>query len=84
MNSANDVRIVQVFAGTTWQAQLVKGLLDANGVPCMIKDETISAVTSPYATIEGEVLVVVSEEYEAQALKVIEENTIPETIETQE
>lgn len=78
MNGANEEKLVQVFAGNLWQAQLVKGLLDANAVPCMINDETIGAVTSQYAPNVGDVYVMVTEENEAQAIKVIEENTIPD------
>ncbi len=78
MNGANEEKLVQVFAGNLWQAQLVKGLLDANAVPCMINDETIGAVTSQYAPNVGDVYVIVTEEHEAEALRVIEENTIPD------
>ena len=78
MNGANEEKLVQVFAGNVWQAQLGKGLLDANAVPCMIKDETVGAVISQYAPNIGDVYVIVTEEHEAEALKVIEENTIPD------
>lgn len=78
MNGANEEKFVQVFTGNVWQAQLVKGLLDANAVPCMIKDETIGAVVSLYAPNIGDFYVIVAEEHEAQARKVIEESTIPD------
>lgn len=78
MKSINEERLVQVFAGNVWQAQLVKGLLDANSIPCAINDETVGAVISQYAANIGDVYVVVTEEDEARALKVLEENTIPE------
>ena len=84
MNGANEEKFVQVYAGNLWQAQLVKGLLDSNAVPCIIKDDTIGAVTSQYAPNVGDVYVIVAEEHEKQALKVIEENTIPETPLTEE
>ena len=77
MNSVNEERLVQVFAGNVWQAQLVKGLLDANGIPCAINDETVGAVISQYAPNIGDVYVVVTEENKEKALKVIKENTIP-------
>jgi hypothetical protein len=57
---------------------LVKGLLDANAIPCTLNDETIGAVTSSYAPNVGDVVVVVNEEDEKAALEVIEGNTIPE------
>ncbi|MBQ5644814.1 MAG: DUF2007 domain-containing protein [Bacteroidaceae bacterium] len=74
MVDVNKEKLVTVFAGTVWQAELIKGLLDANGIPCAIMDETIGAVTSSYAGLEGDVLVVVPEDEKAQALRVIEQN----------
>lgn len=82
MNSVNEERLVQVFAGNVWQAQLVKGLLDANGIPCAINDETVGAVISQYAPNIGDVYVVVTEENREKALKVIKENTNPENTQT--
>lgn len=78
MNGANEEKFVQVYAGNLWQAQLVKGLLDANAVPCVINDETLGAVTSHYAPNVGDVYVVVSEADKERALEVIEQNTIPD------
>ncbi len=82
MNNVNEEKLVQVFAGNVWQAQLVKGLLDANGIPCAINDETVGAVISQYAPNIGDVYVVVTEENREKALKVIKENTIPENTQT--
>ncbi len=79
MNGANEEKFVQVYAGNLWQAQLVKGLLDANAVPCVINDETLGAVTSHYAPNVGDVYVVVNEADKERALEVIEQNTIPDT-----
>ena len=39
-------KLVEVYAGTLWQAEVVKGLLDANGIPCAVIDETIGSVQS--------------------------------------
>ena len=41
--------LVEVFRGNLWEAELVKGLLKSAGVEAMLKDETLSAVTSPYS-----------------------------------
>ena len=83
MNGANEEKLVQVFAGNLWQAQLVKGLLDANAIPCTLNDDTIGAVTSSYAPNVGDVYIVVTEENEKIALKLIEENTIPDAPEVE-
>ena len=74
MYDVNNEKLVTVFAGTAWQAERIKGMLDANDIPCAIMDETIGAVTSSYAGLEGDVLVVVAEEEKARALEVIEKN----------
>ena len=62
MNDANKEKLITVFTGTAWQAELIKGLLDTNDVPCAIMDETIGAITSSYAGFGKGVLVVVNEE----------------------
>lgn len=72
MTDVNKEKLVMVFSGTLWQAELIKGLLDSNGIPCAIMDETIGAVTSSYAGLDGTVLVVVNEEDKARALEIIE------------
>ena len=38
--------LIEVFRGSLWGAELVKGLLESAGVSAMLKDETLSAVTS--------------------------------------
>lgn len=68
--------LVEVFRGNLWEAELVKGLLESAGVQAMIKDETLSAVTSPYANAEGRVLVMVNKEEEVYAKKVVAERKI--------
>ncbi|MBO7193859.1 MAG: DUF2007 domain-containing protein [Bacteroidaceae bacterium] len=75
MTDANKEKLFTVFTGTVWQAELIKGLLDANNIPCAIMDETIGAITSSYAGTESNVLVVVNEEEKEKALEIIKENT---------
>ena len=74
MYDVNNEKLVTVFAGTAWQAELIKGVLDTNGIPCAIMDETIGAVTSSYAGFGKGVLVVVNEEDKESALAIIEQN----------
>ena len=52
-------KLVKVFSGNLWQAQIIQGLLEANHIVSILEDDTLSAVTSPYATLGGEVLVLV-------------------------
>ena len=67
-------KLVEVYAGTLWQAEVIKGLLDANSIPCAVLNETIGAVTSPYSPTSGDVLVVVDEKDKPRAIEVIEKN----------
>ena len=73
MYDVNNEKLVTVFAGTAWQAELIKGMLDANDIPCAIMDETIGAITSSYAGFGKGVLVVVNEEDKEKALEIIKE-----------
>lgn len=68
--------LVEVFKGTLWEAELIKGLLNSAGVEAMIKDETLSAVTSPYSTMGGQVLVMVNKEEEVYARKVVAQRKV--------
>ena len=65
--------LIEVFRGSLWEAELVKGLLEAAGVTAMLKDETLSAITSPYSNIGGVVLVMVNKEEEVFARKGVAE-----------
>ena len=63
--------MVEVYAGTLWQAQVVKGLLDANSIECAVIDATIGAVTSSYSPTAGDAVVVVDEKDCVRALEII-------------
>jgi hypothetical protein len=65
-------KLVEVYAGSLWQAEVINGLLNANGIPCAIMDNTIGTVTSPYSLSSGDVSVVVEEKYKEHAIEVIE------------
>lgn len=68
--------LVEVFRGSLWEAEIVKGLLNSAGVSSMIKDEGLSMVTSPYLDMGGgQVLVMVNKEEEVYARKVVAEKT---------
>lgn len=76
MNEKTYGSLVEVFRGNLWEAELVKGLLSSAGVEAMLKDETLSAVTSPYATVGGTVLVMVNKEEEVYARKIVKERKV--------
>jgi hypothetical protein len=68
--------LVKIFGGNLWQAQLIQGLLEANNIACMLRNDTLSAVTSPYSTIGGEVWVLVDERDKDMAGSIIERECI--------
>lgn len=61
----------EVFEGTLWEAEVVKGLLQSVGISCLLRDETMGAVTSPYLTLGGIVKILVQEDDFAKAEQVI-------------
>lgn len=61
----------EVFEGTLWEAEVVKGLLQSVGISCLLWDETMGAVTSPYLTLGGIVRILVQEEDFAKATNII-------------
>lgn len=73
---ATQHHLVKVFNGNLWQAQLVQGLLESNHIKCMIENDTMSAVTSPYATLGGEVWVLVNDCDEDEANGIIKDSCL--------
>ncbi len=69
-------RLVKIFGGNLWQAQLVQGLLEDNNIACVLRNETMSAVTSPYATLGGEVWVLVDESDKESAANVLRKECV--------
>lgn len=47
MKSTDYSRTVEVFKGSPWEAELVKGLLENNGIATIIKDGLMSTI-APY------------------------------------
>lgn len=68
MKDRNEELLVEVFSGSPWEAELVKGLLESNGIPASLKDGMMTTI-APY--ISNEVAVQVNEEnYEASMVVV--------------
>ena len=75
-NGKSQNRLVKVFSGSLWQAQVIQGLLEANHIVSILENETLSAVTSPYATLGGEVFVLVDIRDRDFAVKLISTNSL--------
>ena len=68
--------LIKIFGGNLWQAQLVQGLLEANDIPCVLRNETMSAVTAPYATLGGEVWVMIDERNREMAESILNKECV--------
>lgn len=61
---------VEVFSGSPWEAELIKGLLESNDIRCVIKDGILGTL-APYIAPSVSVLVT-DDKYEA-ATEIIRE-----------
>lgn len=61
----------EVFEGSLWEAEIVKGLLNTENVNCMLRDETLGAITSPYLTLGGKVKILVNDEDYQRAMSIM-------------
>ena len=52
MNTDNEIEPVEVFAGTAWQAGVVKSLLEDAGIESFLKD-AIMGTLNPWWTAPG-------------------------------
>ncbi len=82
MNESKDKgQIVEVFNGSRWEAELVKGLLESNGIIAEVKDGLISSL-APY--LSPTVSVMVNDDQYDDAMEVIKNrdknDDIPETV----
>ena len=60
----------EVFEGSLWEAELVKGLLQAEQIDCMLRDETLGVITSPYLSGDNVKIPVNDEDFQ-QAYRVV-------------
>lgn len=70
MKSTDNSHTIEVFKGSPWEAELVKGLLESNGIATIVKDGLMSTI-APY--IAPDMAVLVSEERFEEAMKIIRE-----------
>lgn len=74
MKDKNDEFLVDVFTGSPWEAELVKGQLEANGVQASLKDGLMTTI-APY--ISNEVVVQVNEKDYETAMGVVRDRERP-------
>lgn len=73
MKNQDQSRLVAVFSGQRMEAEIIKGMLEANGILSMLKDESLSGVISPYLSTENRgIKVLVNPEDEAAARQLIQ------------
>ena len=70
MKEEDKSKLIEVFTGSPWEAELVKGLLENNGIATIIKDGLMSTI-APY--IAPDVTILVSEETYEDAMEIIRE-----------
>lgn len=68
MNAEANNRTIEVFRGPAWEAEIIKGLLEQNGIPALIQKGSLGAI-APYLT--PDVGLLVSEEKRDAALELI-------------
>ncbi|MCD8031287.1 MAG: DUF2007 domain-containing protein [Bacteroides sp.] len=68
MKKSADKTLVEVFAGSPWEAELIKGLLESQGIQAVLKDGILGTLT-PY--ISPEVAVLVNQENYESAIELI-------------
>lgn len=62
-------RVVEVFSGSPWEAELVKGLLESNGINSILRDGDIAAI-APYYEGQEVTIFVEQKDYES-AMEII-------------
>ena len=67
MKEKDTSKLIEVFKGSLWEAELVKSLLDSNDVPCVLKDGMVVNVVLPSSAVT----VLVNEENFETAMEVV-------------
>ena len=76
MKEEDNSRLVEVFNGSRWEAELIKGLLESNDIEALLKDGLMTAI-APY--ISPTVSVMVKEEDYESAMEVIRSRSKADT-----
>lgn len=71
MKEEDKSKLIEVYKSSPWEAELVKGLLNANGIQAMLKDSMLPNIILPAVVID--VAVLVNEKDYEGAMEVIRE-----------
>lgn len=75
MKKEDKSKLIEVFKGSPWEADLVKSMLADNGVECALKDSLVANVVLPASAVEVSVQVVEADfEAARQVVETYEEN----------
>lgn len=79
MKAEDKSKLVKVYSGTPWEAELIRGLLASHHIQSMLKDGIVANVIFPKTAVDIAVMVNESD-YEAamQILREREETQLPE------
>ena len=71
MNEKQD--LVCVFKGDSFESEVVRARLEADGIPAMIMNNSLSAIFSTYTAMAGPASVMVNSQDEERAVKLLQE-----------
>jgi hypothetical protein len=63
--------LVCVFKGEAFEAEVVRARLEAEGIPAMIMNNSMSAIFSTYTVMAGPISVMVNPEDEVAAARIL-------------
>lgn len=62
-----------MFKGDSFESEVVRARLEADGIPAMIMNNSLSAIFSTYTAMAGPVSVMVNPQDEERAVKLLQE-----------
>lgn len=71
MKEEDKSKLIEVYKSSPWEAEIVKGLLNANGIQVMLKDSMLPNIILPAAVMDVAILVA-EQDFEA-AMEIIRE-----------
>ncbi len=71
MKEEDKSKLIEVYKSSPWEAEIVKGLLNANGIQAMLKDSMLPNIILPAVVMD--VAILVNEKDYETAMEVIRE-----------